>query len=99
MTPEERELLQKTYALSQENNEMLKKIKGSQKTSNLMRWGYWILIIVLSAASFWLIQHYINSLQNAVNMTDTGGNVSLPSPAPGNLNLNQIINEYKQATQ
>ncbi len=69
MTPEEKDLLQKTFALSTENNQMLKKMQGSQRTANLLRWGYWILIIVLSVASFWLIQPYINSLQSAVNMT------------------------------
>ncbi len=98
MTPEEKDLLQKTFSLSQENNEMLKKMKSSQRLSGIMRWVYWILIIVLSVASFWLIQPYINSLQDAVNIGDTGTSVS-PATSSGNLNLNQIINDYKQATQ
>ena len=80
MMPEEREMLEKTYALSQENNEMLKKIKGSQKMSNIMRWVYWIVVIVLSVGSFWLIQPYINSLQSV-----TGDTTS----------LSQILNQYK----
>ena len=80
MTPEEKEMLEKTYVLSQENNEMLKKIKGSQKMSNIMRWVYWIVIIVLSVASFWLIQPYINSLLSATGDTSS---------------LSQILNQYK----
>ncbi len=72
-------------------------MKGSQRANNIMRWAYWILIIVLSVASFWLIQPYIDSLQEASSIGDTGTSVS---PAPSSsLNLNQIINDYKQATQ
>jgi hypothetical protein len=80
MTPEERDLLQKTFDLSQENNQILKKIKGSQRMSNIMRWFYWIFIIVLSVASFWLIQPYINSLQGSVG---------------GSSSLSDILNQYK----
>ena len=80
MTPEEKEMLEKTYVLSQENNEMLKKIKGSQKMSNIMRWIYWIVIIVLSIGSFSLIQPYINSLQSVTGDTSS---------------LSQILNQYK----
>ena len=79
MTPEERDMLAKTFALTEENNEMLKKIKGSQRMSNIMRWGYWILIIVLSLGSYALIQPYINSLQGAL----------------GGTSLTQVLNQYK----
>ena len=97
MTPDEKDLLQKTFALVEENNVVLKKMRSSQRLSGIMRWFYWILIIVLSVASFWLIQPYINSLQGAVNICDTGSTPT--TSASGNLNLNQIINDYKQATQ
>jgi hypothetical protein len=80
MTPEERDMLEKTYNLVQENNQVLKKMKSSQRMGNIMRWFYWIFIIVLSVASFWLIQPYINSLQGAVG---------------GSSSLNDILNQYK----
>ncbi len=92
MTPEEKDLLQKTFTLAQENNEILKKIKSSMRTGTVMRWAYWILIIALSTGSLWLIQPYINSLQSAMNLSNTGNIQSTPS---GGLDLNKIIQDIK----
>lgn len=66
MTPEEHELLKKTVALAEENNTMLRKIRGSQRVSSVMRWLYWIAIIALSVASYSLIQPYVNTLQSVI---------------------------------
>ncbi len=66
MNPEERSLLEKTYALAEENNTLLKKIHRSNRFSLIVKSIYWFLIIGLSVGAFYFIQPYINSLTGTV---------------------------------
>ncbi|MEO8637576.1 MAG: hypothetical protein ABI430_01600 [Candidatus Taylorbacteria bacterium] len=84
MLPEEKELLEKTYKLSEENNEILKGMRRSQRRSNIMRASYWILIIFLSIGGVYFAQMYISSLLGAF------GDES-PSAKSSN-----IIDQYKE---
>jgi hypothetical protein len=64
MTPEEKELLKRIAENVEENNEMLHAIRRSMRWSSIMRWVYWILIIGASVGSLWIIQPYLNSLND-----------------------------------
>jgi hypothetical protein len=62
MSPEEKELLEKTYALAEENNQILRGIR------RINRWGvaykvvYWVLIIALSYGAYVYIEPYVGQL-------------------------------------
>ena len=62
MNPNEKELLQKTYELSQENNKILRGIRRSNRWSGFFRVIYWVLIIGVSIGAFYFIQPYINAI-------------------------------------
>jgi hypothetical protein len=65
MTPDEKELLQKTYDLSVENHKMLRGIRNSNRWASVFRVIYWILIIGVSIGSFIYLQPYVNNILNA----------------------------------
>lgn len=67
MTPEERSLLERTYKLSEENNEILRSIRRSNRWSMALRIAYWAVILILSFGAYYLIQPYLTAI--------TGGSV------------------------
>lgn len=78
MTPEEKELLQKTYELSEENNKILHSLRRSNRVRSFFRIVYWVLIICVSVGAFYYIQPYVNvvikayqGIQNDINTFKT----------------------------
>ena len=77
MTPEERSLLERTAALTEENNKLLKSMQRSARWRTAFQIGYWVLIIGLTFGAFYFIQPYINSLTGALGGgSGTGTNQS-----------------------
>ncbi|MCX6716428.1 MAG: hypothetical protein NTV72_00695 [Candidatus Taylorbacteria bacterium] len=75
MTPEERSLLEETYSLAKENNNILKSMRSMNRISTVMRILYWVVILGASFGAYYLIQPYIQSLSgaytNVLNTVDT----------------------------
>ncbi len=60
MNPEERQMLQETLRLSQENNHLLHKVRRSAAISNIMQLVYWALILGLPVVLyFYFLQPYV----------------------------------------
>ncbi|MEN9524081.1 MAG: hypothetical protein RL536_150 [Candidatus Parcubacteria bacterium] len=62
MTPEERSLLERTHKLVEENNEILRSIRRSNRFGTIMRVLYWVLILALSFGAYYFIQPYLSSM-------------------------------------
>ena len=60
MNPNEKELLEKTAKLAEENNHILKGIRSSNRWSTFFRIFYWTIIIGVSVGAFYFIQPYID---------------------------------------
>lgn len=75
MTPEERSLLEKTYRLAVENNELLHNLKRRARLATAVKVLYWTVIIGLSFGAFYFIQPYIDFVKNF------GGNNSAKTSA------------------
>lgn len=73
MTPEEKSLLERTYKLTEENNEMLRSIRRSARVATAMRIVYWVIIIGASVGAYYLIQPYVDFMLNMLN-GDGGSN-------------------------
>ncbi|MDB5259380.1 MAG: protein of unknown function with transrane region [Candidatus Taylorbacteria bacterium] len=67
MTPEERNLLERTLKVSEENNDILKSIRRSNRISTVLRVLYWIVIIGLSFGAYYFIQPYIEQVSGLYN--------------------------------
>jgi hypothetical protein len=60
MTPEEKALLDSTYTLVKENNDILRAMQRRGRISLALRIFYWVLIIGISLGAFYFIQPYID---------------------------------------
>lgn len=64
MSPEERELLNKSVTLAEENNKILRSMRRSQRWGSVARAIYWIFIIGSAVGAFYLLQPYIDQLKD-----------------------------------
>lgn len=65
MTPEERSLIERTYKLAEENNEILRTIRRSNRVSMIMRVAYWVIILIVSFGAYYFIQPYVEMMLGA----------------------------------
>ena len=63
MTPEERELLEKSVALSEENNKILHSMRRTMHISTIMTFVYWVVIIGSAVGAFYLFQPYLDQFK------------------------------------
>ena len=73
MTPEERSLLERTAALAEENNKILRSMQRKARWQAAFQIGYWVIIIALTFGAFYFIQPYINSLMGALSQANGTG--------------------------
>jgi hypothetical protein len=85
MLPEEKELLEKSVALGEENNKMLRSLTRSMRWGRIMRIVYWTLLIGSALGAYYFIQPYIEQV------------LGVYSGARGNIeDLNSFIENLKQ---
>jgi len=89
MSPEERELLHRSVALGEENNEILRGIRSSMRFSRFMSIVYWIFIIGSAVGAYYLIQPYVQAVTGAYG----GAKSSFSDDIKG------FIQNFKQASQ
>lgn len=65
MTPEERSLLERTHKLAEENNEILRSIRRTNRFAVIMRVLYWVVIIGVSFGAYYFIQPYLEAMLGA----------------------------------
>lgn len=68
MTPEEKIQFEKLIKIAEENNEILKGIRRSNRISLLVKSVYWFVIIGLSIGALYFIQPYIDFMGNALGI-------------------------------
>lgn len=61
MSPEEKALLERTYRLTEENNNMLRSLRRAQRFGTAFRVLYWTLIIVTSFGAYYFVQPYLKA--------------------------------------
>jgi hypothetical protein len=62
MPPEEKELLEKSVSLAEDNNKILRSMRNSMRWGRIMTVVYWILIIGISVGAFYFLQPYIDQV-------------------------------------
>lgn len=68
MSPEDRSLLERTYKITEENNEILKSIRRISRFGAALKIFYWLLIIGLSVGAFYFLQPYIDFLTSTLGI-------------------------------
>ncbi|MFA6295022.1 MAG: hypothetical protein WC666_01200 [Candidatus Paceibacterota bacterium] len=71
MTPEEKSLLERTYKMVEENNDILRKMRRANRFGIAMRIFYWVVIIGASIGAFYFLQPYINSMMGIIDQAQS----------------------------
>jgi len=64
MDPEERKMLEKTYELAKDNNEMLHRVRGVQKRAFVWSVLKIIVIVGIAFGAFYYLEPYLNKVMN-----------------------------------
>jgi len=67
MDPESKKLLEETFALAQENNKMLHRVRSVQKWATFWSGVKIFLIIGITLGSFYFLEPYINKIGDLYN--------------------------------
>ena len=62
MPPEEKELLEKSVKLAEDNNKILHSMRRSMRLSRIMTFLYWIAIVGSAVGAYYFIQPYVEQL-------------------------------------
>ncbi len=82
MDPEEKELLEKSVEIAEENNEILRKMQRSMRWTRILYTVYWLFIIGSAIGALYLIQPYIQAISGAYGGAKT--------------NFNDILKNFQQ---
>ncbi len=63
MSPEEKELLRRSIALAEENNDILRGIQRSMRIARMMTALYWIFIIGTAVGAYYIFQPYVDQIK------------------------------------
>jgi len=66
MDPESKKLLEDSFRLAQENNQMLHSVRRSMRMARIMSILYWVIIIGASIGAFYVLQPYIDQAQKII---------------------------------
>ncbi len=72
MSPEEKELLQRSVSLAEENNAILRSMRRAQRWSNITRVIYWIFIIGSAVGAYYLIEPYVDGFTDMYSTVSDG---------------------------
>ncbi|MCX6738445.1 MAG: hypothetical protein NT098_00125 [Candidatus Parcubacteria bacterium] len=64
LEPKEEKLLEETYKIEKENNELLRDLHSSMMWGRVFKFFYWFIIIGLMFGSFYYAQPYIEKMMN-----------------------------------
>ncbi len=67
MTPEERELLNKSIEIAEENNKILRGIRRSARFSSILRAIYWLIILGTAFGAYYFIKPFIDPVIKSYN--------------------------------
>ena len=88
MNPNDKDLLEKTYELSKENNHILRGIRSSNRWGTFIHIFYWVIIIGVSIGAYYYVQPYVNIAEKAYKSVqgDLGNVKSVMNSLPKVLN-------------
>ncbi len=86
--------IDRILALAEENNAYIRKVRSVQKTSQMMKAIYWVIIGVFVLGGFYFVQPYLNTLMSLYSGT-TGKSASSFS-IPDASQLQELVKQLKQ---
>ena len=94
MDAEDKKKLDRILQLAEENNTYVKKVRSAQKTSQMFKAIYWVVIIAFVLGGFYFVQPYISTLMNLYSSTT--GKPSSSFSIPDASQLQDLVKQLKQ---
>ncbi len=85
MDQELKDKMDKILALVEENNAIIHKVHKSQKTAQMLKAIYWVIVIMVAAGGFYFIQPYLKTLGGLYGGFDSASST-----------IQQLIGELKK---
>ncbi len=85
MTPEEHELLRRSIALAEENNDILRSLQRHMRLARFMSVLYWLIIIGISVGAWYFVQPYVDQAMSVYKAAQVQLN-----------NVNGVMNSVKK---
>jgi hypothetical protein len=70
MSPEEKELLNKSISLAEENNRMIHSMRRYMRIASIARSAYWVIIIGSLVGAFYFLQPYVDQIRDTLSGAD-----------------------------
>jgi hypothetical protein len=88
-----RKQIQVSIDLNKENNDLLKKIRRTQKLNQIYKIFYWIVIVGFSYGAYQFIQPYLTGMMDLYSMGSSvsGSNINNLSDVK---NIENLLNSY-----
>jgi hypothetical protein len=94
MDAEDKKKLDRVLELAEENNRYIRKVRSTQKTSQMMTAIYWVVIIVVALGGLYYIQPYFKSFSSLYS-SFSGGNGGLQLTGSNSEQIQSLINQFK----
>ena len=95
MDSEDKRTLEKILSLTEENNSMLHKVRSVQKTAQMFRAIYWVIILGSVLGAFYFVKPYLDSILGLYTglsgVKDKSGSFQIPDAKQ----LQQIIKDLQ----
>jgi Ni,Fe-hydrogenase I cytochrome b subunit len=79
MDPEDKKKLDRILELAEENNEYVKSVRRSQKTSQMWKAIYWVILFALAASGYYAIRPYLDTITSAYDTVKGFDGFTLPN--------------------
>jgi hypothetical protein len=93
MDDEDKKKLDRILALAEENNQYVRSVRQSQKTSQMWKAIYWVIIGTMTIAGYYAIKPYIGTFKNLYSMTN--GKDSSGLQLPTKAQLQGYVDQFK----
>ncbi len=94
MNPEDSKKLDRILELAEENNAYIRKVRSVQKTSQMFKAIYWVVIITFVLGGFYFVKPYISMLTNVYSKIGGAGSSALQIPDAKQ--LQDLVNQLKK---
>lgn len=97
MDQEDKKKLDRILELAEENNAYIRRVRSTQKTSQMLKAIYWVVIVLFAVGGFYYLKPYLNSITNLYSSFGSkSGTASTLLNLPDTKQLENLLKEFKQ---
>lgn len=97
MDQEDKKKLDRILELAEENNAYIRRVRSTQKTSQMIKAIYWVIIGLFAIGGFYYIKPYLNSMMSLYSsFSGKTGTASTLLNLPDTKQIEGLIKEFQQ---